>query len=75
MGEIAGRQQIATDSKVYACSDIDLGEVLLHYVVFRDKENRNRSSEIYRVSYGGIFLRFAGPLNIFAPFLVPVVQI
>ena len=30
----------ATDSKVSACSDTDLGEVLFHYVMFCDKENR-----------------------------------
>ena len=43
-----------TESKVYACSDIDLGEVLFHYVMFCDKENRFLSSKIYRVSLGGI---------------------
>ena len=36
--------QETTESKVYACSDIDLGEVLFHYVMFCDKENRFLSS-------------------------------
>ena len=44
----------ATDSKVYACSDIDLAEVLFHYEIFCDKENRNLSSDIYRVPFDGI---------------------
>ena len=56
------------NSKVYACSDTNLGQVLLHYEVFCDKENR----KIYRVSFSEIFLRFAGPLNMFVPFLVPI---
>ena len=34
----------ATYSKVYACSDIDLGEVLINYVMFCGKENRDLSS-------------------------------
>ena len=34
----------ATYSKVYACSDIDLGEVLFNYVMFCGKENRDLSS-------------------------------
>ena len=46
--------QKATDSKVYACLDADLSEVLFHSVVFCDKENRDLSSKIYRVSFGGI---------------------
>ena len=46
--------QEATDSKVYAWSDIDLGEVLFHYVMFCDKENRDLWSKIYRVFLGGI---------------------
>ena len=41
-------------SKVYTCSDIDLGEVLFHHVMFCDEENRDLSSKIYRVSFGGI---------------------
>ena len=40
--------------KVYAYSDIDLGEALVHYVMLCDKENRELSSKIYRVSFGGI---------------------
>ena len=43
----------ATDSKAEACSYIDLGEVLSHYVMFCT-ENRALSSKIYRVSFGGI---------------------
>ena len=35
-GKIAKRWQIATDWKVYTCSDIDLGEVLFHYLMFCD---------------------------------------
>ena len=46
--------QEAIESKIYACSDIDLGEVLFHNVMFCDKENRFLSSKIYRVSLGGI---------------------
>ena len=53
-GKIAKRRQIATDSKVNACSDIDLGEVLFLYVPFSDKENRDLSSKIYRLSFEGI---------------------
>ena len=34
----------ATYFKVYACSDIDLGEVLFNYVIFYGKENRDLSS-------------------------------
>ena len=41
----------ATDWKIYACSDMDLGEVLFHYVVFCDEENRDLPSKIYRVSF------------------------
>ena len=63
---------VVRDSKVYACSDTNLGQVLLHYEVFYDEENRNISTKIYRVSFGEIFLRFAGPLNMFVPFLVPI---
>ena len=37
-GKIAKRRQNATDSKVSACSDIDLGEVLFHYVMFCDRK-------------------------------------
>ena len=44
----------ATDSKVYACSDTDLGEVLYLYVMFCDKEDRDLLSKIYPVSFGGI---------------------
>ena len=46
--------QKATDSKVYACSDTDLGKVLFHYVMFCDKANTYLSSKIYRASFGGI---------------------
>ena len=53
-----------TDSKVYACSDTDLGKVLFHYVMLCDKD---LSSKSYRV-----FLRIAGLLYIFLSFLVPV---
>ena len=60
VGKIAKRRLIATDSKVYACSDVDLGEVLFHYALFCYQENRDLSSNIYRFSLGGI-LRFAGP--------------
>ena len=37
-GKIAKRRQIATGSKVYVCSDIDLGEVLFDYVMFCDRK-------------------------------------
>ena len=37
----------ATDSKGYAWSDTDLNEVLFHYAMFCDKENRDLSSKIY----------------------------
>ena len=53
-GKIAKRRQIATDSKVYACSDIYLGEVLFHYVMFCDKEDSDLSSMIYHLSFGEI---------------------
>ena len=53
LGKINNRRQIATDSKVYACSDTDFGEVPFYYVLFCDKENRDLSSKIYRVSFGG----------------------
>ena len=49
-----------TDSIDYACSDIDLGKVLFHYVMFCDKD---LSSKSYRVS-----------LYIFLPFRVPVYE-
>ena len=52
VGLIAKRRQIATDSKVYACSDIYLGEVLFHYIMFCDKDNRDLSSKSYHVSVG-----------------------
>ena len=51
VGKIAKWRQM---SKVYTCSDIDLGEVLFHHVMFCDEENRDLSSKIYRVSFGGI---------------------
>ena len=54
VGKTATRRQIATDSKVYAYSDTDLNEVLFHYVMFYDNENRDLSSKIYRVSFDGI---------------------
>ena len=44
------RLQKPGDSKVYACSDTDLG------VMFCDKGNKDLSSKIYRVSFGGISL-------------------
>ena len=44
----------ATDSKVYAYSDTDHGEVLYHYIMFCDKENSDLLSKIYRVSFSGI---------------------
>ena len=46
--------QTATDSKVYECSDIDLGDVPLHYAMFCEKENRDLKSKIYHVYFGGI---------------------
>ena len=62
---------IAKKAKVYSCSDIDLGEVLFHYVMFCDKE-----IAIFRVRFIAFlqwnFLRFVGPLKICVPFLVPV---
>ena len=49
LGKIAKKAtDDAADFKVYVYSD--LGEVLFHYVIFRDKENRDLSSTIYRVS-------------------------
>ena len=51
--EISWKEK-ATDSKVYAYSDIDLGEVLFHYVMFFEKESRDLSRKIYRVSFIGI---------------------
>ena len=54
VGKTATRRQIATDSKVYAYSDTDLNEVLFHYVIFYDNENRDLSIKIYRVSFDGI---------------------
>ena len=61
----------ATDSKVYACSDIDLGEVLFHYVMLWNKENRDLRAR-FIVFLLVDFLRFAGLLNICVPFLVSV---
>ena len=49
-----GDRSAATDSKVNAYSDIDLGKVLFLYVPFSDKENRDLSSKIYRLSFEGI---------------------
>ena len=54
MGKIAKRRQIATDSKVYVCSDIDISEVLFHYVMFCGKENKGLSRMIYRISFSRI---------------------
>ena len=54
MGKIAKRRQIATDSKVYVCLDIDLSEVLFHYVMFCGKENKGLSRMNYRISFSGI---------------------
>ena len=42
------------DSKVYTCSDINLGKFLFHYVMFCDKENRDLSCKIYHISFSGI---------------------
>ena len=60
-----------TDSKVYACSDSDLSEVLYHHVIIETKKIR-----IFRIRLIGFrrwnFLRSAGPLNILVAFLVPV---
>ena len=61
----------ATDLKVYACSDIYLGEVLFYYVIFCDKVNRDVSSKIYRFSFGGIFYDVLGH-STYVPFLMPV---
>ena len=52
VGKIAKRLQIR--KYVYACLDTNLNEVLSHYVMFCDKENRVLSSKIYRVSFVGI---------------------
>ena len=54
VGKIANRRQIATNSKVYVCSDIDLSEILFHYVMFCGKENKGLSRKIYRISFSGI---------------------
>ena len=51
----------------YACSDTDLGELLLQYVLFCAKENRDLSSRIYRVSFDGISLDLLGRLTYFHP--------
>ena len=45
-GKIAKRRQIATDLKIYACSNIDLSEVLFNNIPFYEKENRDLSSMI-----------------------------
>ena len=39
------------DSKVYACSNTDVGEVLFYDVIFWDQ--KQLLSEINRVSFGG----------------------
>ena len=64
--------QKATDQKVYACSHTVHDDALFHYVTFCDTENRDLSGKIYSVSFGANFLRFAGPFNVFVPFLVSV---
>ena len=46
--------QKVADSKVYACSDTDLGKVLFHYVMFCNKENRDLLRKIYRISFNEI---------------------
>ena len=51
----------------YACSDTDLGELLLQYVLFCAKENRDLSSRIYRVSFDGISLDLLGRLTYVHP--------
>ena len=53
--ENAGKDCVkATESKVYACSDTDRGEVLFHYVMLCDKGDKDLSSKIYRFSCGEI---------------------
>ena len=42
------------DSKACACSNSDLGEVLFYDVIFSGTQNRELSSEINHVSFGGI---------------------
>ena len=42
------------DSKVYACSDTNLGKFPFYYIMFCDKENRDLSSKIYHISFSGI---------------------
>ena len=61
-----------TDWKIYACSDIDLGEVLFHYVVFCNKKKKGSFEQDLSCFLRRNFLRFGVPLNIFVPFLVPV---
>ena len=51
VGKIAKRRQIRKSTQAYIR---DLGEVSFHYVMFQDKENSYLSSEIHRVSFGGI---------------------
>ena len=46
--------QKVADSKVYVCSDTDLGKVLFHYVMFCNKENRDLLRKIYRISFNEI---------------------
>ena len=46
--------QKATDSKVYACSDADLSEVLFNFIMSCDKQNRDLLGKIYHVSTDGI---------------------
>ena len=63
--------QKMTDSKVYACSDSDLSEVLYHHVIIETKK-----IGIFRIRLTGFcrwnFLRFAEALNMLVAFLVPV---
>ena len=53
----------ATDSKVYACSDTDLAEVLFYYIMFCDKKWRSFEWDLSRFLWWN-FLRFAGPLSL-----------
>ena len=42
------------ESKVYVCSDTNLGKFPFYYVMFCNKENRDLSSKIYDISFSGI---------------------
>ena len=47
VGKIAKGQQV----RKFKHAQIQPGEVLFHYVMLCDKENRDLSSDIYRVSF------------------------